>query len=159
MRRLSGRGRNRGLPDGVVRHVDDKFVGSVMVRLAGMAVVVLVLGAGTACGSTTSGSGEEAAADPTSLSRTPPPTQSRPPARPKSPSDQLRPRTVRGTVVRGAEPGCVELVSSSARWVLLGAAAQDLVDGDEVEVVGRPAPQLPTSCDGVPLQVRAVRQL
>jgi hypothetical protein len=62
-------------------------------------------------------------------------------------------------VVRGAEPDCLELVSYPSRWVLVGAAAAGLEDGDEVEVVGLPSPQLRSACDGVPLSVRHVRMV
>jgi hypothetical protein len=84
---------------------------------------------------------------------------SQPPPPAKSPSDQFNPRTVRGTVVRGVEPSCLELVGPTGRWALIGTAAEGLVPGDEVEIVGLPAPELRTSCDGVPIKVREVRTL
>jgi hypothetical protein len=130
-----------------------------MVSLGSATVAVLVLSLLAACGSASSGSAGEAGNDSASLSATTPPTMSQTPPPAKSPSDQIKPRTVRGTVVRGFEPGCVELVGPAGRWALIGAAAEDLVPGDDVEIVGLPAPELTTSCDGAPLKVREVRTL
>jgi hypothetical protein len=131
-----------------------------MAWIVGTAVSALLLGV-AGCGSSTGSSArtDDAAGDETTLSATTPPTVSDPPKTSKGPSDQIKPRTVRGTVVTGAERGCLELVSPPSRWVLVGPAVVDLQPGDEVEVVGRPAPQVNTSCDGVPLQVRTVRHL
>ena len=134
-----------------------------MAWLGSTTVAVLVLSLLAACGSSSSGrdseAGSEAGSESTALSTTKPPTLSQPPPAPKSPSDQFTLRKVRGTVVQGNEPGCVELVTPSARWALIGAAAKELAAGDEVEIVGLPAPELATSCDGAPLKVRHVRTL
>jgi hypothetical protein len=132
-----------------------------MTWLATTATVVL-LGVVAGCGSSTGSSGsrrDDPSGDASALSATTPPTLGQSASPPSGPSDQIKPRTLRGTVVQGAQPDCLELVSPPSRWVLLGVAARDLQPGDEVEIIGRPAPQLSTSCSGVPLQVRTVRHL
>ena len=66
-----------------------------------------------------------------------------------------RPVTVSGTVSRSGD--CVDLVTSTARWTLIGAAAADLDEGAEVEIYGAPMPQLQSACGDNPLDVREVR--
>ncbi|MDT7784588.1 MAG: hypothetical protein QOF58_3007 [Pseudonocardiales bacterium] len=132
-----------------------------MAGLGNVALALMLLGLGTGCGGASAGSspGDDPQPDDTSMSARTPPTQSRPPAAPSSPSDQFKVVTARGRVEAGAQPGCLELVAYPSRWVLLGAATEGLVEGDEVEVVGLPSPQLRSSCNGMPLKVRDVRKL
>ena len=74
---------------------------------------------------------------------------------PTGPSDETKPVTVTGTVSRS--DGCVDLVTSTVRWTLLGPAVADLEEGAEVEIYGVPIPQVQTSCGDSPLDVREIR--
>ena len=78
-----------------------------------------------------------------------------PPKPPTDPSDQIKPLTVSGTVSRS--DGCVDLVTSTVRWSLLGAAAAELAEGAEVEIYGVPLPQVQSACGDSPLDVREIR--
>jgi hypothetical protein len=95
------------------------------------------------------------------LSQVPPPTLSRPLSPPEHPSDlvKLKPVTARGRVVRGIEPGCLELIADKGRYTLIGELAQDLAPEDRVEIVGMPAPALRSVCAGEVLRVREIRRL
>jgi hypothetical protein len=129
-----------------------------------VAVLLLALGAG--CGSD-SGDAELAPSEGGSsgtpgpettqppLSSIPPPTMQRPTTPPAYPSDQFKPVTVSGRVSRS--DGCVDLVTPTIRWTLLGDLAANLEDGVEVEVYGLPSPQLESTCGDSPLAVREIR--
>ena len=66
-------------------------------------------------------------------------------ADPENPRDLAgAPVVLTGTVRR--EGGCVILDVGSRRWVLTGAAARKLVDGQQVTVRGRPV-TVPAGCD------------
>jgi hypothetical protein len=129
-----------------------------------LAVVLLALGSG--CGSDSSdadASSSDADSSGTSapetttrppLSSIPPPTMAQPPKPPMEPSDQIKPLTVSGTVSRS--DGCVDLVTSTVRWTLLGPAAANLEDGAEVEIYGVPLPQVQSACGDSPLDVREI---
>ena len=94
------------------------------------------------------------------LSNTELPTISgRPQQPPKGPTDAFDPVTLRGRIAAGLSQGCVELVTSGGRYALLGDLVTSVAPGDEVEVVGLPAPQIRLACDGTPLEVSAVRRL
>jgi hypothetical protein len=130
-----------------------------------LAVLLLALGAG--CGSdagdtdatgSDTGASETPAAETTTrppLSSIPPPTMASPPKPPTDPSDQLQPVTAAGTVSRS--DGCVDLVTPTMRWTLLGAAAAELQEGADVEVYGYPVPQIQSACGDSPLDVREIR--
>ena len=130
-------------------------------------LAVLLLGLAAACGSdssdadsTRSDAGASGTPTPETttrppLSSVPPPTMTSPPKPPTNPSDQVKPVTVSGTVSRS--DGCVDLVTSTVRWSLLGAAAAELEEGAEVEIYGAPMPQLQSACGDNPLDVREVR--
>ena len=130
-----------------------------------LAVLMLALAAG--CGSDSSdadstragtGSSETPAPETTTrrpLSSVPPPTMTSPPKPPTDPSDQIKPVTVSGTVSRSN--GCVDLVTSTVRWTLIGAEAANLEDGVEVEIYGAPMPQMQSACGDSPLDVREIR--
>ena len=130
-----------------------------------LAVLLLALGAG--CGSDagdtdTAGSDAGSSVTPTPetttrppLSSIPPPTMTSPPKPPTVPSDQIKPVTVSGRVSRSDE--CVDLVTSTVRWTLLGTAAANLEDGAEVEIYGFPLPQVQSACGDSPLDVREIR--
>jgi hypothetical protein len=90
------------------------------------------------------------------MSQVPPPAggrRSRPPARP---TDQVSPRTVRGRLARPT-PGCVVVEADSGPWALVGDVPADLALGTEVEVTGRPAPEVETGCGYPTLRVTSVR--
>jgi hypothetical protein len=70
------------------------------------------------------------------------------------PADTGDPISVTGTVVAGTEAGCV-LVNG---YLLLDGPADVLVPGQEVAVVGTPAPDAVTTCmQGKPLKVVSAR--
>ena len=139
-----------------------------MARLGISALAILVLGLAASCGTD---SGDEDAATgaesgaaattppitttPRTMSTIPPPTMTRSASPPTYPSDQVKPITVSGRVSRSGE--CIDLVTSTTRWTLLGDAAAHLEDGTEVEVSGLPMPQMETRCGDAPLDVREVR--
>lgn len=130
-----------------------------------LAVLLLAVAAG--CGSdssdadsTRAGTGSSGTPAPETttrppLSSVPPPTMTSPPKPPTDPSDQIKPVTVSGTVSRS--DGCVDLVTSTVRWTLIGAEAANLEDGVEVEIYGAPMPQMQSACGDSPLDVREIR--
>jgi hypothetical protein len=132
-----------------------------------LAVLLLAMGAGcggdsgeaddAATGSEAGSSGTPTPESTTQppLSSIPPPTMSQPPKLPTDPSDQLKPVRVSGRV--SLSDGCVDLVTSTVRWTLLGDLAANLEDGAEVEVYGLPSPQLESTCGDSPLAVREIR--
>jgi hypothetical protein len=132
-------------------------------------LAVLVLSLAAACGSdssdgdsTRSDAGSSGTPTPETttrppLSSVPPPTMTSPPKPPTNPSDQIKLVTVSGTVSRSGD--CVDLLTSTVRWTLIGAAAADLNEGVEVEIYGAPMPQLQNACGDNPLDVREVRPL
>ncbi|WP_019819132.1 hypothetical protein [Saccharomonospora saliphila] len=64
--------------------------------------------------------------------------------------------TVRGTVARGVEAGCLVLATGQREYLLL-RAGPELRPGAEVVVRGRTRPAMPTTCmQGVPLVVEEV---
>lgn len=141
-----------------------------MARLGISALTVLVLGLAASCGTesgdedgSTSGQSDAAptpspvTTTPRPMSTIPPPTMARPASPPTYPSDQVKPVTVSGRVTRSGE--CIDLVTSTGRWTLLGDAAANLEDGAEVEVSGLPMAQMETRCGEAPLSVREVRPL
>ena len=106
---------------------------------------------GTTASSPVSSAGSPSAAPPTTveLSSTDLPIISgRPQPPPKSPTDTFEPFTTRGRVIAGSEPGCLELVTDSGRYVLVGELVTGLAVGDEVEVDARAAPNAVTTCQG-----------
>jgi hypothetical protein len=132
----------------------------------GLLLAVLVLGG---CASKT----EKAAAPPpatsaapTSAPTAPPPapgrsepTISAPPNVPKTtkaepPVDDFQQVVAQGRIrVAGS---CIELVTDQITWVLIGPAAAQLRDGQQVKVTGVPNPNRETGCTGSPLLVAGV---
>lgn len=114
-----------------------------------VAVLGLALGAGLAlsgCGSSQDGEGSSSAlpsATSTSLPEDLTPT----------PTDRLLHVTVRGTVSKGVEAGCLVLTPESAAadgtWVLVGRTA-GLKDGDQVTLRGARRDDLATTCQQGP---------
>ena len=101
-------------------------------------LAVLVLSLAAACGSDSSDadstrSDAGASGTPTPKTTTRPPLSSVPPpmmTSPQAANQPVRPDqpvTVSGTVSRSGD--CVDLVTSTARWTLIGAAAADLDEG------------------------------
>jgi hypothetical protein len=89
------------------------------------------------------------------LSSVPPPTMAQPVRPPADPSDQFKPVTVTGQVAVSGD--CVDLLTTTTRWTLVGPAAATLQHGIQVEITGLPSPQLQTPCGDAPLQVFEVR--
>jgi len=93
---------------------------------------------------------EGTAADDAPLSRVPPPTTP-PPSPPVTPSDQVAPRTVQGTLAEVA--GCLVVDTATGRWALEGDVPAGLAAGTSVEVTARPAPQAESPCGSPVLRV------
>jgi hypothetical protein len=109
-------------------------------------LVLVVLGALTACGSTPGGE------IPTPV---PPSGSSEPGA--TSPTPTGTPIVITGTVTEGVERGCLVLTDHGTTYLLLGANDQ-LRPGTEVTVEGTLALDVMTTCQqGTPLQVLSVR--
>lgn len=66
------------------------------------------------------------------------------------------PVTTSGRVVTG-QGSCVQLVTTTVRWVLVGGREELLVDGADVRVTGLPSPGTMAGCDGQLLAVRSIR--
>jgi hypothetical protein len=93
----------------------------------------------------------------TEMSRVPPPQRSRPTEPPALPSDLLRPVTRRGRLVTAPQAGGLDLQTEHGRFELLGPFGIDHPhEGDEVEVVGVPAP---FSRSAPALLIRQMRRL
>jgi hypothetical protein len=95
------------------------------------------------------------AADP---SHDPPPQRGRSSGPPSSPTDMLEPVTRRGRLVPAQQAGMLDLQTEDGRFELLGPLGLDSPprEGEEVEVIGVPAPfsrSLPA------LLIRQVRRL
>jgi hypothetical protein len=80
------------------------------------------------------------------------PSQAPPTLSPKTPTDNLTQTALTGTV--RITDGCINLVTKTTTWTLLGAPAKSLKSGTIAEVVGLPAPQAETSCVGAPFNVQ-----
>jgi hypothetical protein len=83
---------------------------------------------------------EESTAESPGMSRIPPPQQVRPLRPPSSPSDLLKPVTRRGRLVPAVQPGGLDLLTENGRFELLGSFEFEASEGDDVEIVGVPAP-------------------
>jgi hypothetical protein len=91
-------------------------------------------------------------------SRNPPPQRGRSSGPPTSPSDTLEPVTRRGRLVPAQQAGMLDLQTEDGRFELLGpfGLGDPPREGEEVEVIGVPAPfsrSLPA------LLIRQVRRL
>jgi hypothetical protein len=92
------------------------------------------------------------------MSRIPPPQQERPLRPPSSPSDFLKPVKRRGRLVAAAQQGGLDLLTENGRFELLGSFEFEAAEGDDVEIVGVPAPtRSPTATPA--LLVRQLRRL
>jgi hypothetical protein len=86
---------------------------------------------------------------PTTVPGNPPVTRPTPPA-----GGQL---TVTGTVREGVEPGCLLLDAEQGRYLLIGGDRGELRAGTRVQVTGRVAPDLVSTCQqGEPLVVASI---
>ncbi len=125
-------------------------------------VLTLVAGLSLALGGCGGGGDDDAADDPapTTSSPTPSPTNTGPlpPDVPRDP--KAKTVTVSGRVSLGVEPGCTLLESNGRLYLLLGAAAAGVKEGDGVRVTGTTAPDVMTTCQqGLPLQVTSLEVL
>ncbi|MGH8825442.1 MAG: hypothetical protein ACRDVN_13340 [Jiangellaceae bacterium] len=93
------------------------------------------------------------------LVRAPLPRRKRPTAPPVSPSDLLKPVTRRGTLVSAFQAGGLDLQTESGRFELLGPYGFDAREGDQVEIVGVPAPWSRSSHSAPALLIRQMRRL
>ncbi|UWP82563.1 hypothetical protein [Dactylosporangium fulvum] len=73
---------------------------------------------------------------------------------PEPPTDDFPQVTTRGRI--RVEGQCVDLVTDSVTWTLLGPDAAKLRDGQQVKVVGVPNPEARTVCTGSPLTPQTV---
>jgi hypothetical protein len=125
---------------------------SVLLRL-GLVLVV------TACGSTDGVPGAYSPAPSTRLSSPHSPAPTSTFAEDMSSTSSLRHGrviTVRGTVARGVEAGCLMLTEAEGSWLLVGQTA-GLKAGDTVTVRGSVVDDLATTCQqGLPLWVDEV---
>jgi hypothetical protein len=92
------------------------------------------------------------------MSQAPPPRRPRPDRPPASPSDQLKPITRRGRLVAAVQPGGLDLLTENGRFELLGSFDFEASAGDDVEILGVPAPQSRGSSSPA-LLVRELRRL
>jgi hypothetical protein len=88
----------------------------------------------------------------------PPPQAARPLRPPRSPSNLLKPVTRRGRLIAAIQPGGLDLLTEKGRLELLGSFDVDAHEGDDVEVLGVPAPQSRGSATPA-LLVRELRRL
>ena len=93
------------------------------------------------------------------FSQVPPPQRSRPLRPPQSPSDLLKPVTRRGRLVAAVQHGGFDLLTQNGRFELLGSFDVEAKAGDDVEIVGVPAPQSRGSSATPALLVRELRLL
>jgi hypothetical protein len=92
------------------------------------------------------------------MSQIPPPRQVRPLLPPRSPSDLLKPVRRRGRLVAAVQSGGFDLLTEKGRFELLGSFDVDAHEGDDVEILGVPAPtRSPTATPA--LLVREMRRL
>jgi hypothetical protein len=77
----------------------------------------------------------------------------------ESPSDLLKPVTRRGRLVAAGQRGGLDLLTESGRFELLGSFDVDAHEGDDVEILGVPAPQSRGSIATPALLVRQLRRL
>ncbi|GAA0744763.1 hypothetical protein Drose_37395 [Dactylosporangium roseum] len=73
---------------------------------------------------------------------------------PEPPTDDFPQVTAQGRI--RVEGQCVNLVTDSVTWTLLGPDAAKLRDGQQVKVVGVPHPEARTVCTGSPLTPQTV---
>ena len=92
------------------------------------------------------------------MSQVPPPQQVRPLLPPKSPSDLLKPVTRRGRLVSAGQRGGLDLLTENGRFELLGSFDFDAREGDDVEILGVPAPHS-RGTSAPALLVRELRRL
>jgi hypothetical protein len=138
---------------------------SRLVALATAGVVILAL---AGCGES-AGSGDRAQGDGGVVSSQPTPSQSTP--SPSSPSPTFtedlpvpappagrgRLMTIRGTIHRGVEAGCLILNTSQGAYLLVGPRTAGLTAGMTVEVKGAPDDTVATACQqGIPFIVTEV---
>ena len=84
---------------------------------------------------------------------TPPPSSPTPTSAP-GPEETV----LRGTVVKGVEPGCLVLSTDEGQYLLLGGDQDVLSVGEDVVVEGVPQPGRPTVCQqGTPFTVTEAR--
>lgn len=134
-----------------------------MARIGMLSLMGLTLSVLAACADSPAGRSNGAASpspSPTErpMSQNPPPT-GLPTGGTRGPSDQIKPLTVRGKVEAGPAPGCLELVTATSRFVMVGELSRQMRVGTEFEVTGLPVPQVRTACDGVVVQLHRVRAL
>jgi hypothetical protein len=84
---------------------------------------------------------EESTDESPGMSEVPPPGLPRPDRPPVSPTDLLKPITRRGRLVAAAQPGGLDLITENGQFELLGSFDFEASAGDDVEVLGVPAPQ------------------
>ncbi|HJU96334.1 MAG TPA: hypothetical protein VJ644_00025 [Jiangellaceae bacterium] len=78
---------------------------------------------------------------------------------PLSPHDLLQPVTRRGRLVSAIQAGGLDLQTENGRIELLGPYGLDVREGDEVEIVGVPAPWSRSSHSAPPLLIRQLHRL
>jgi hypothetical protein len=94
------------------------------------------------------------------FSQLPPPQRPRPLHPPQSsPSDLLKPVTRRGRLVAAVQHSGFDLLTENGRFELLGPFDVEARAGDDVEIVGVPAPQSRGSSVTPALLVRELRRL
>lgn len=101
---------------------------------------------------------EESTDESPGMSEVPPPRLPRPDRPPVSPTDLLKPITRRGRLAAAAQPGGLDLLTENGRFELLGSFDFEISAGDDVEVLGVPAPQARGS-SAPALLVRELRRL
>ena len=92
-------------------------------------------------------------------SQVPPTTRSSASTAPPGPSGQAKAITVRGRVVVGIVPDCLQLVTDTSQFTLVGTGLQGFGTGDRVEVEGVPAAPGEAACGGAALRVRKIRRV
>jgi hypothetical protein len=121
---------------------------SILRTLAGLLLAGALLPACAGPDVNDSGSASGTTA-PTTVPGNPPVTRPTPP-----PGGQL---TVTGTVREGVEPGCLLLDADQGRFLLVGGERGELRAGSRVQVTGRVARGLMSTCQqGEPLVVAAI---
>ncbi len=95
----------------------------------------------------------------TDMSQVPLPRRVRRGRPPVVPSDLLKPVTRRGRLVSAVQAGGLDLQTESGRFELLGPYGLDAREGDEVEIVGVPAPWSRSSQSAPALLIRQMHRL